>query len=115
MPEGLLQARQGSVSRRIAQGESPGENGPTPLLFPLPSLAGEGPHRIRRLTGLIMTPGGSRAEFFNELPAQDTRSCFKTSSILLQRGLSTRQEPVLPPRQGLTAGRRVLPGGELIE
>ena len=76
---------------------SPGENGPTPLLHPLPSLAGEGPHRIRRLTDHIVTPVGSRADFFNELLTQDTRSCFKTSSILLQRGLSTRQESRPPP------------------
>jgi hypothetical protein len=36
MPQSFSQPRQGSVSRRMTQGKSPGKNGPHPLLFPLP-------------------------------------------------------------------------------
>ena len=50
----LSQPRKGR--NNLAQGESPGENGPHPLWFPLPRPAGEGeggeghsePHGLRR-------------------------------------------------------------------
>jgi hypothetical protein len=39
-PTPIAQPRQGRNT--VAQGETPGKNGPHPLLFPLPRLAGEG-------------------------------------------------------------------------
>ena len=77
MPEGFLQPRQGRNS--VAQGESPGKNGPTPFCSPSPAWRGrgprEGPHPgpTACAVGHTMTPVGSRADFFNELLTQDTR------------------------------------------
>ena len=47
MPEGLLQPRQGRNS--VAQGESPGKNGPTPFCSPSPAWRGRGRGRGRTL------------------------------------------------------------------
>jgi len=40
----------------LAQGESPGKNGPRPLLFPLPRLAGEGARGKGRAQDPRLTP-----------------------------------------------------------